>query len=110
MVDKVIALGKMAGAELLAAEVEAIRESVNARSAAEGKALLETTEKIMQSRERDTPFKQLTIHRYFPRKALGGILGFVDVRRSTLEKLIQQGFEDTVGHDCAANDCVLAGE
>jgi predicted acylesterase/phospholipase RssA len=110
LVDKLIALGKDAGTELLPAEIEAIRESVDARSAAEGKALLETSEKIMQSRERGRPFRQLTIHRYFPRKALGGVLGFVDVRRSTLEKLIQQGFEDTLRHDCKDNRCVLVGE
>ncbi len=109
-IDRLIALGKQSGTDLLEAEVVAIRESVNARSTAEGKALLETAERILQRREVGRPYKQLTIHRYFPRKGLGGVLGFVDVRRSTLEKLIQQGFEDTIEHDCAANRCVLVGE
>lgn len=105
-IETLVGLGKKPGKDLTAEEVAALHEVVRARSRSEGRALLETSERILRRREAGRPYKQLTIHRYFPRRDLGGVLGFLDLRRSRLEDLIRQGFEDAVRHDCDANQCV----
>ncbi|MEM7351498.1 MAG: patatin-like phospholipase family protein [Acidobacteriota bacterium] len=69
---------------------------------ASGKALLDKLNS-------GNPYRPLTIHRYFPPDGLDGALGFLDVRRGRFERLIDEGFHNTVAHDCQANQCVLAG-
>jgi predicted acylesterase/phospholipase RssA len=110
IINKLIALGKDPGAQLSPGELDLVREAVSSRPAAEAQALFETSERIMQKREIGEPYQLLTIHRYFPRTPISGAFGFMDVRQTTIENLIQQGFEDTVNHDCAACGCVLAQE
>ena len=107
IINKLIALGEVPGAKLSPRELRAVRDAVKLRPPAEAQALFETSERIMQKREIGEPYQLLTIHRYYPRTPISGAFGFMDVRRSTIENLIQQGFEDTAGHDCAASGCVL---
>jgi hypothetical protein len=38
------------------------------------------------------------------------LLGFLNTNRDRIARLIDQGFDDAVSHDCAESDCVLAGE
>jgi len=52
-------------------------------------------------------YRVATIHRYYPPRGLGGVLDFLNVTRGNLERLIEEGFANTVDHDCAANGCVL---
>jgi hypothetical protein len=54
-------------------------------------------------------FAPITIHRYHPTDDLGGALGFLDFSHGQVKKLIDRGYWDTVGHDCAASGCVLPG-
>ena len=56
------------------------------------------------------PYRPLTIHRYFPPDGLDGALGFLDVRGNRFKRLIDEGFNNTVAHDCEANQCILAGK
>jgi predicted acylesterase/phospholipase RssA len=108
VIDVLIAYGKQDGTQLLGAELDAVRDAVNTRSERGGRALLETADKIMRARERGRAYQQLTIHRYFPKEPISGAFGFMDVRRSNIEKMIYEGFNDTMAHDCEKNKCVLA--
>ena len=51
--------------------------------------------------------RKLTIHRYFPAKDLGGVLGMLRFEKSAHEELVQRGYDDTMKHDCDDNRCVL---
>ena len=51
--------------------------------------------------------RKLTIHRYFPTRDLGGILGLLRFDKSAHQELIQRGYDDAKKHDCAVNRCVL---
>jgi predicted acylesterase/phospholipase RssA len=108
VIERLIAYGKESGTQLLNSELEIVRDAVLSRSEEGGRALLETADRIMRARERGRHYQQLTIHRYFPKEPISGAFGFMDVRRSTIEKLIDEGFQDTMAHDCVANGCVLA--
>ncbi len=52
-------------------------------------------------------YRTVTIHRYFPPDGLSGALGFLNLSRERLERLIDEGFQNTVAHDCVANGCVI---
>ena len=52
-------------------------------------------------------YKPLTIHRYYPPDGLDGALGFLNVHKDRLERLIDEGFNNTVNHNCEANGCIL---
>jgi hypothetical protein len=58
-------------------------------------------------REKQAPYRQLTIHRYQPRTALSGIFGWFNFERKFITDLIEHGFTDAVEHDCERNGCVL---
>lgn len=54
------------------------------------------------------PYKKLTIHRYHPQNDPGGGgVGILDFRRERIERLIEQGFNDTLQHDCKKSHCIL---
>jgi hypothetical protein len=38
------------------------------------------------------------------------LLGFLNTDRDRIARLIDQGFDDAVYHDCAESGCVLAGD
>ncbi len=50
--------------------------------------------------------RKLTIHRYFPSRDLGGILGLLRFEKSAHHELIQRGYDDAKQHDCEVNRCV----
>ncbi|MEM7351499.1 MAG: patatin-like phospholipase family protein [Acidobacteriota bacterium] len=94
------------GIELLR-DPERIKENLSRR---ELKVILESAESLLDRLKAGDPYRPLTIHRYFPPDGLDGALGFLDVRRSRFERLIDEGFNNTVAHDCEANQCILAGK
>lgn len=51
--------------------------------------------------------RSLTIHRYFPDKCLGDLLGMLNFHASAIDALIADGYADALAHDCRANGCVL---
>lgn len=53
----------------------------------------------------ERPPRKLTIHRYHPQRDLGGLLGILRFEKSAIEELMEKGYQDTIRHDCAANDC-----
>ncbi|HEY8022169.1 MAG TPA: patatin-like phospholipase family protein [Thermoanaerobaculia bacterium] len=69
--------------------------------------LIEAASQTVRQKDRAEPYRQLTIHRYHPHVLLGGPLGFLDFRRDTLKRLIEDGYRDAIAHDCAASKCVL---
>jgi len=58
----------------------------------------------------ERPPRKLTIHRYHPQQDLGGLLGILRFEKSAIEDLMQKGYQDTIRHDCVANDCEIPGE
>lgn len=48
--------------------------------------------------------RRLTIHRYFPRTALGGAADMLNFDRSAIDRLIQRGYEDACAHKCKDGD------
>jgi predicted acylesterase/phospholipase RssA len=54
--------------------------------------------------------REIDIHRYHPSENFGGLLGFLNTDRDRIARLIDQGFDDTVHHDCAKAGCVLRGD
>ena len=52
------------------------------------------------------PAQHITVHRYHPPKALGGITGMLNFDRSAIEDLIALGENDARAHDCVTSDCV----
>jgi predicted acylesterase/phospholipase RssA len=52
-------------------------------------------------------YRPLTIHRYSPRTLLGGVLGLLAFDTDNVDRLIEQGFQDAVTHDCAASGCIF---
>jgi predicted acylesterase/phospholipase RssA len=59
------------------------------------------------SRKAQSPYRQITIHRYQPQKDLGGIFRWFSFERNYVTDLIEGGFADAVEHDCKKNGCVL---
>jgi predicted acylesterase/phospholipase RssA len=55
------------------------------------------------------PYRKLTIHRYRPHDDLGGPLGVLNFDGDQIAAIIERGYRDTVGHDCAASECLLPG-
>ena len=50
--------------------------------------------------------QQVTVHRYFPQKALGGLVDMLNFDRAHVEKLIQRGYADARSHQCGTH-CVV---
>ena len=53
------------------------------------------------------PYRPLTVHRYRPHKAFGGVAGLLDFSASFIDELIAQGYHDAVHHNCAEENCIL---
>ena len=51
--------------------------------------------------------RKLTIHRYYPKKPLGGLLGMLNFDRSAIDEMIAQGYDEACNHDCRHNGCVI---
>ncbi len=91
-------------------ELQAMKETVKKMPRKELSRILQAAQAIIERMNEGHPYKTLTIHRYFPPDGLDGALGFLDVRRERFERLIDEGFNNTVHHDCKTNNCVLAGK
>jgi NTE family protein len=50
---------------------------------------------------------KVTIHRYYPNRSLGDLLGMLNFHRGAIDKMIEDGYADTSVHDCKANKCVI---
>jgi NTE family protein len=57
--------------------------------------------------EKDELPKMLTIHRYYPARELGALLGMLNFHRPVIDTMIDAGYSDACAHDCKANNCVL---
>jgi predicted acylesterase/phospholipase RssA len=55
------------------------------------------------------PLKTLEIHRYFPRRQLGGALGMLDFKLDPIVTMIQEGEQQALIHDCRRNECIVPG-
>ena len=63
---------------------------------------------IERSIKRGKPYRKLTIHRYHPHNDPGGGgIGILNFRRERIERLIEQGFNDTINHDCKDSHCII---
>jgi predicted acylesterase/phospholipase RssA len=49
----------------------------------------------------------LTVHRYHPGDDISRGVGLLNFDRDRIKGLIERGFDDTVGHDCKRNKCVM---
>jgi predicted acylesterase/phospholipase RssA len=78
-------------------------------SAHEKKVVTRTAGRIRARAESDgdRPHRQLTIHRYHPRKDLGDGVGLLDFSHNAIQRLIDRGYEETIRHDCQESGCVL---
>jgi hypothetical protein len=73
------------------------------------RAFVRVASRIEKSIRQGSPYRKVTIHRYHPeRDPGGGGLGILDFNRDRIQALIQQGFEDTVNHDCQESRCILS--
>jgi predicted acylesterase/phospholipase RssA len=55
------------------------------------------------------PYKKITIHIFRPRRGAAEALRALNLDRQRVSALIELGYNDTLDHDCAANDCVMPG-
>lgn len=53
-------------------------------------------------------YKRLIVHRYFPRKALGGDMGMLDFGIDPIATMIAEGERVALLHDCVESGCVAA--
>ncbi len=54
------------------------------------------------------PPQRITVHRYYPKATLGGIVGMLNFEKAVIEATIQMGQKDAAAHDCDANGCIRA--
>jgi NTE family protein len=62
---------------------------------------------ILRRQRAGYAYRPLTVHRYRPKLPLGGIGGLLDFSAPRIQRLIKQGYEDAIHHDCSANECIL---
>ena len=93
-------------AERAAAPLSAAAERAGPRSAgrpdaADGKRFLHTADLIYRKlRATKMLPRKITIHRYYPKKPLGGLLGMLNFDRSVIDAMIEQGYRDACEHEC----------
>jgi predicted acylesterase/phospholipase RssA len=52
------------------------------------------------------PFNKLVVHRYYPKKALGGDFGMLNFELDGIIRMIGEGERAALNHDCKDSDCV----
>ena len=90
-------------------DLQLLREKFRKLSNVQLRSILQAAEALVNRMVKGHPYQPITIHRYFLPDGLDGALGFLDVRRSRFERLIEEGFNNTIYHDCETNGCILAG-
>lgn len=74
----------------------------------DAKRFVLTAGKFYQQRNKTSaPYRPLTIHRYHPQQDLGGIFKMLAFRRDMVSQVLELGFNETMMHDCVANQCVF---
>jgi predicted acylesterase/phospholipase RssA len=73
-------------------------------SAVQARDLVRAAGKILNA---DSHYEPITIHRYFPSKVLGGELGALGFGLDPIVKMIQEGEQSALLHDCAESGCVI---
>ena len=61
---------------------------------------------LWERRRSERRRRKLTIHKYFPGRDLGGVLGMLRFEKHAHQRLIERGYDDTMKHDCGINRCV----
>jgi NTE family protein len=51
--------------------------------------------------------RKLVVHKYFPRRALGGALRWFTFNMGQITRLIRLGYEDAVNHNCTEQGCII---
>ncbi|MCP4657120.1 MAG: hypothetical protein GY856_17060 [bacterium] len=89
--------------------IELLRRSARSEEFddADLRAFINAAGSIMRRGKGTGKYKPLTIHRYYPPDGLDGALGFLNVDRGRIERLIDEGFHNTVNHNCETNGCIL---
>lgn len=72
-----------------------------------GAAAFGRTAEILRDLDRGRRLRRISIHRYRPRRVLGGVLGMLNFAADQTRELIARGFADAVAHDCEREGCVL---
>jgi predicted acylesterase/phospholipase RssA len=62
---------------------------------------------VEQQSRSPLPLKRLTIHRYHPKEASGGMFRWLSFDREHLASLIEVGWQDGIHHDCVASHCIV---
>ena len=93
------AAGRGAGAAAAASELPAVRahRAVGAERA-EGRGRAAAGEHL---------YRPLEIHRYRPAKAHSAATDFLDFSAEVVDQLIEQGYRETLVHDCEHAECVI---
>jgi predicted acylesterase/phospholipase RssA len=91
------------------AALELLEDGVTAESlsAEQVYTLLRTLSRFHKRLGSARGYRELTIHRYHPREDLGDNLGLMNLDVQRIERIIEQGYQDAVGHDCEASGCVI---
>jgi len=75
---------------------------------AEGKRFIAATDVILRKLRASGKLpRKLTIHRYYPKKPLGGLLGMLNFDRAAIDAMMEQGYNEAREHDCMHNGCVI---
>jgi predicted acylesterase/phospholipase RssA len=65
---------------------------------------------IQERIKQGAPYRKLILHRYHPHEDPGGGgIGILNFDRDRLLRLIEQGFNETVDHNCFESNCILIG-
>ncbi len=63
--------------------------------------------RVLRRLRKGRPYRPLTVHRYRPNNDLGGGIGLLDFSLDFIDRLIAEGYNDAVAHDCRASGCLL---
>jgi predicted acylesterase/phospholipase RssA len=68
---------------------------------------LPTLQRIVRRRESGAPYRPLVVHKYRPKVPLSEIGGLLDFSSRHVDQVIDEGYQDAVGHDCRVEQCIL---
>ena len=69
--------------------------------------LLRVAARVSERLRQDRPYRKITIHKHYPQRELGGVLGLLNFSRAQIQDLIELGYRESCEHDCAVNGCVI---
>lgn len=89
--------------------VELMQGKYNAQ---ERKAVFEFLRRLLRDAEENIDperlalYRQVTIHRYHPDNDLGGLMGLLRFDRPSIERIIQEGYQNAIDHNCLTEGCI----